>query len=133
MDSQAQEVIEKEYKNDANFPEPIGYRTDKRGNILNSNGGGIMLYAYSNYIGKDGSFKLKSSEYKWNDDGSLTIYSGKRLAIYDTTVQGDTGDYCRALYFSPACETHQRQLYGIFPDDGSCSAKGNFARKHIFS
>ncbi len=45
----------------------------------------------------------------------------------------DTGDYCRALYFSPACETRQRQLYGIFPDDGSCSAKGNFARKHIFS
>lgn len=110
MDSQAQEVIEKEYKNDANFPEPIGYRTDKRGNILNSNGGGIMLYAYSNYIGKDGSFKLKSSEYKWNDDGSLTIYSGKRLAIYDTTVQGQT-DY--SVEFKSMYTIENKKFYSI--------------------
>ena len=92
MDSQAQSVVEKEYKDDSNFPEPIGYSTDSKGNILNSSGGGIMLYKYSNYISSDGSFKLKKSEYKWNDDGSLTIYAGKRLAIYDTTVQGET-DY----------------------------------------
>ena len=72
---------------------------------------------------------------------------GYRYVIQDTALDSsdflishlfgfqilDTGDYCRALYFSPACETRQRQLYGIFPDDGSCSAKGNFARKHIFS
>lgn len=91
MDSQAQQVIEKEFKDDSNFPEPIGYRTDSKGNILNENGG-VMLYKYSNYINSDGYFKLKSSEYKWNDDGSLTIFAGKRLAIYDTTVQGQT-DY----------------------------------------
>ena len=30
--------------------------------------------------------------YEWNDDGSLTIFKGKRLAIYNTTVQGQT-DY----------------------------------------
>lgn len=92
MDSQAQQVIEKEYKDDSNFPEPIGYRTDSKGNILNSENGNIMLYKQSNYISDDGSFKLKSSEYEWNDDGSLTIFAGKRLAIYDTTVQGQT-DY----------------------------------------
>lgn len=100
MDSQAQEVIEKEYKNDSNFPQPMGYSTDSNGNILNKTGGGVMLYKYSNYIESDGSFKLKSDEYKWNDDGSLTIYAGKRLAIYDTTVQGTT-DYSvefRSMY-----------------------------------
>lgn len=91
MDSQAQQIVEKEFKDDSNFPEPMSYRTDDKGNILNPNGG-IMLYKYSNYIGKDGYFKLKSSEYRWNDDGSLTIFAGKRLAIYDTTVQGQT-DY----------------------------------------
>lgn len=92
MDSQAQQVIEKEFKNDSNFPEPMGYRTDKNNNILNAEGGTVMLYAYSNYIEDDGTFKLKSSEYKWNDDGSLTVFAGKRLAIYNTTVQGQT-DY----------------------------------------
>lgn len=91
MDSQAQAVIEQEFSEDDNFPEPISYRKDSDGNILNE-GGGVMLYKYSYYIEDDGSFKLKSSEYEWNDDGSLTIFKGKRLAIYNTTVQGQT-DY----------------------------------------
>ncbi len=91
MDSQAQAVIEKEYKNDDNFPQPINYSKDKNGNIKNPSGG-VLLYAYSNYVEKDGTFKLKSDEYKWNSDGSLTIFAGKRLAIYNTTVNGQT-DY----------------------------------------
>lgn len=91
MDSQAQAVIEQEFSEDDNFPEPISYRKDSDGNILNENGG-VMLYKYSYYIEDDGTFKLKSSEYEWNDDGSLTIFKGKRLAIYNTTVQGQT-DY----------------------------------------
>lgn len=91
MDSQAQAVIEQEFSEDDNFPEPISYRKDSNGNILNE-GGGVMLYKYSYYIEDDGSFKLKSSEYEWNEDGSLTIFKGKRLAIYNTTVQGQT-DY----------------------------------------
>ena len=91
MDSQAQAVIEQEFSEDDNFPEPIQYRKDSDGNILNENGG-VMLYKYSYYIEDDGAFKLKSSEYEWNEDGSLTIFKGKRLAIYNTTVQGQT-DY----------------------------------------
>lgn len=91
MDSQAQSVIEKEYKKDDNFPQPIGYSKDSKGNIR-SKSGGTLLYAYSNYIESDGTFKLRSSEYQWNDDGSLTIFAGKRLAIYNTTVGGKT-DY----------------------------------------
>ena len=91
MDSQAQSVIEKEYKKDDNFPQPIGYSKDSKGNIR-SKSGGTLLYAYSNYIESDGTFKLRSSEYQWNDDGSLTIFVGKRLAIYNTTVGGKT-DY----------------------------------------
>lgn len=110
MDSQAQSVIEKEYKIDSNFPEPIGYRTDSKGNILNSTGGGVMLYAYSNYINKEGYFKLRSSEYKWNEDGSLTIYAGKRLAIYDTTVQGQT-DY--SVEFKSMYTIEKGKFYSI--------------------
>ncbi len=110
MDSQAQSVVEKEFKNDANFPDPVGYSTDSKGNILNSNGSGVLLYKYSNYISKDGSFKLRKSEYKWNDDGSLTIYAGKRLAIYDTTVQGTT-DY--SVEFKNMYKIENGKLYSI--------------------
>lgn len=91
LDPQAQSVVEKEFDNNANFPQPVNYTRDSAGNILNKNGG-VLLYAYSNYISSDNTFKLKSDEYKMNDDGSLTIYAGKRLAIYNTTVQGET-DY----------------------------------------
>ena len=59
MDSQAQSVIEKEYKKDDNFPQPIGYSKDSKGNIR-SKSGGTLLYAYSNYIESDGTFKLRS-------------------------------------------------------------------------
>ena len=91
MDSQAQSVVEQEFKKDSNFPQPIGYSIDKNGNIKNPNGG-VLLYAYSNYIESDGTFKLRKNEYKKNEDGSLTIYKGKRLLIYNTTVEGKT-DY----------------------------------------
>ena len=91
LDSQAQSVIEKEFKIESNFPQPISYSRDGNGNIR-SKEGGVLLYAYGNYIENDGTFKLKSSEYKWKDDGSLLIYAGKRLAIYNTTVAGQT-DY----------------------------------------
>lgn len=90
MDSQAQAVIEKEFDNDGNYPSITGYSKDSAGNIKGPNGN--TLYAYSNYINSDGKFVLKSDEYKKNDDGSMTVYAGKRLNIYDTVVQGET-DY----------------------------------------
>ncbi len=110
MDSQAQSVIEKEYNNDNNFPQPTGYRKDAYGNILDSKTGKVLLYAYSRYVEKDGTFKLKSSEFKKNADGSLTIYAGKRLAIYNTTVQGKT-DY--SVEFKSMYTIDNGKLYSI--------------------
>lgn len=109
MDSQAQSVVEKEFKNDNNFPQPMGYSRDNNGNIKNPNGG-ILLYAYSNYIENDGTFKLRKSEYKKNEDGSLTIYSGKRLLIYNTTVQGKT-DY--SVEFKDMYTIENNKFYSI--------------------
>lgn len=109
MDSQAQSVIEKEFKNDSNFPKPVNYSKDSNGNIKNPNGG-VLLYAYSNYIESDGSFKLKSDEYKKNEDGSLTIYKGKRLLIYNTTVQGKT-DY--SVEFKSMYTIENSKFYSI--------------------
>ena len=92
MDSQAQSIIEEEFRNDDNFPVATGYSTDGSGNII-GDGGNVLLYAYSYYINSDGKFVLSSDEYKKNDDGSVTIYDGKRLNIYDTIVQDNKTDY----------------------------------------
>ncbi len=91
LDSQAQSVIEKEFNDSSNYPKISGYSQDGNGNILDNNGNPV-LYPYSSYIDSNGAFTLKSDEYKMNDDGSMTIYTGKRLNIYTTTVQDQT-DY----------------------------------------
>ena len=85
-------MIEEEFRNDSNFPSPTGYSTDSAGNILGDDGS-VLLYAYSNYINSDGYFVLSSDEYAMNDDGSMTIYAGKRLNIYDTTLSDGSTDY----------------------------------------
>lgn len=109
MDSQAQSVIEKEFTNEANFPSAMGYSKDGAGNILEKSGN-VLLYAYSNYIDSNGNFALGADEYKKNDDGSLTIYTGKRLNIYDTTVQGKT-DY--SIEFKNMYVIENKLLYAI--------------------
>lgn len=85
VDSHAQAMIVKEFNKDSNFPSIAGYSTDGNGNIINS-GGGIMLYSYRNFFNSKNEFKLKSQECKVNKDGSLTIKSGYRLNIYNTSA-----------------------------------------------
>ena len=85
VDSHAQAMIVKEFNKDSNFPSIAGYSTDGNGNIINS-GGGIMLYSYRNFFNGKNEFKLKSHECKVNEDGSLTIKSGYRLNIYNTSA-----------------------------------------------
>ena len=85
VDSHAQAMIVKEFNKDSNFPSIAGYSTDGNGNIINSSGG-IMLYSYRNFFNGKNEFKLKSQECKVNEDGSLTIKSGYRLNIYNTSA-----------------------------------------------
>lgn len=86
-----QGIVEEEYDKTTNFP-AIGYATkDKYGNILDSTGK-ILLYSMATFFNEDGDFVMSSSEYKWNDDGSLLIYKGNRLNIYKISVKGET-DY----------------------------------------
>ncbi len=122
MDSQAQSVIEKEFDNNGNFPYITGYSKDSNGNIKGPNGN--TLYAYSNYINSDGKFILKSDEYKKNDDGSMIVYAGKRLNIYDTTVQGET-DY--SVEFKNMYIFEDNVLYSI--NGGYLSIPQNYKSK----
>ena len=44
------------------------------------------MYSYRNFFNSKNEFKLKSQECKVNEDGSLTIKSGYRLNIYNTSA-----------------------------------------------
>lgn len=110
MDSQAQAVVEREYENDANFPQPVGYSKDSRGNILSPETGKPLLFSHSYYIDGDGSFRLRKGEFRKKSDGSLLIYAGKRLAIYDTQVEGKT-DY--SVEFKTMYTIDNGKLYTI--------------------
>ena len=108
MDSKAQKVIEKEFKNDSNFPSPTNISYDSAGNILNSEGQ-IAMYDYNDFF-SNGTFTFRSSEATLKSDGSLVIKANKRLNIYKTTVNGKT-DY--SIEFPTMYVFKNSKLYSI--------------------
>ncbi len=88
MNRKAQRIVEKEYDESSNFPSVTGTRKDSDGNLLNRETGNILLYDYDNYFNGRNQFVLNKNEYEENSDGSITLYEGKRLNFYDTTVNG---------------------------------------------
>ena len=108
LDSQAQNVINKEFENNANFPS-ISINTDGNGNIVNKYGQ-VSLYAYSNYFDGEGNFTFTRDEIIKRNDGGLLIKAGKRLNIYDTEVNGET-DY--SIEFKNLYTMENGTLYSI--------------------
>jgi penicillin-binding protein 1A len=90
MDSNAQEAIEKAFVNSDNFPGVANLSKDSSGNLLSTNGK-VLLYSYNNYF-IDDTFTFTPDDFSMNADGDMTIFKGKRLNIYKTTVNGAT-DY----------------------------------------
>ena len=92
VDSNAMEVIAKEFQDGSNFPY-VSAPQDGDGNLLN-NDGHIALYNYNNFFDSKGNFKLSGADgdVKVNDDGSITIKADHKLEIYETEVNGET-DY----------------------------------------
>ncbi len=114
MDSQAQGVIESEFAKKSNFPTAIQVSMDDEHNIVDKYGN-IMLYDFNDYINESGKLMFKSDEFKKNEDGSLTIFAGKRFNIYNTTVDGAT-DYSLEL----------KNLYVYDDDDILYSIEGGY-------
>lgn len=92
LDSEAQNVIAKEFQDNSNFPYVTAPRDDD-GNLLN-NDGEIALYKYDNFFDSDGDFTLSgdAGDVTVNSDGSVTINKDHKLHIYETTVEEGT-DY----------------------------------------
>lgn len=108
MDSQAQNVIEKEFEKDSNFPS-VNLRYDNDGNLLNQYGQ-ISLYDYDDYFNSKGTFTFKKNEIVKKKDGSLIIKAGKRLNIYTTEVNGAV-DY--SIEFKPMYKFEDGELYSL--------------------
>ena len=89
LNQQAQDAIEKEFNDPNNFPSVEYYnnKQDEEGNIYNKNGDKVILYSKDNMF-RDDVFYFKDDEFKLNDDGSVTLMSGKRLNFYNTTSNG---------------------------------------------
>ena len=83
-----QNIIEGIYADPANFPTITlaNLDVDSQKNICYPDSRNIMLYEFNNMIEKDGTFKLKKSEYEVLPNGDLKIYKGNRLGIYKTQV-----------------------------------------------
>ncbi|MBR6472291.1 MAG: transglycosylase domain-containing protein [Firmicutes bacterium] len=89
LNQQAQDVIDKEFKDNTNFPYPTYYSTNYDGDIITSTGK-VMLYKYDNFI-QDETFTFKEGEYKIRKNGSILLYAGNRLRFYETSVNGVKG------------------------------------------
>ena len=135
MDSDIQKIVEKEFAKDSNFTGISYLRTDSKGNLLNTDGS-LLLYKYDNYFNDDDEFTLSSDEYKKNSDGSITIYKGKRLNLYQTEVNGEPdvsvefkGMYTRddgSFYFIESGALSIPQGYKTVDDDGNCIVSAQF-------
>lgn len=110
MDSTAQNVVANEFKDASNFPSISAiYKTDADGNMLN-NDNEIALYNYQHFFDENGNFILGAEDVSINADGSVTIFRGRNLNIYETQVQEGT-DY--SLEFKNYYVVDDNQLYSI--------------------
>jgi len=92
LDLQIQTILEKNYSNPDLFPKISlnSLNLDKDKNIVNVDGDKVILYASKNMLDSDGNFILKKDEIKWNEDGSLTVYKGYRVNLYNTKSNGES-------------------------------------------
>lgn len=107
IDKQAQSVITKEFSNNANFPSSITSSKDSSGNIKDEKGN-IALFSYKSMFNSNDEFVFDSDECQLNNNGTLTIFPGKRLNIYKTNTANGK-DY--SLEFKPIYYEEGSNLY----------------------
>ena len=92
FDPYMQEIIEREFLLHNNFPRIRNLSTDRAGNILRPEGGGILLHAFGNMFDAYGYFTLQPHEFSVLDNGDVMLYRGHRLNFFRTQAHG-TVDY----------------------------------------
>ncbi|QXM06304.1 penicillin-binding protein 1A [Crassaminicella indica] len=77
MDLRIQKILEKEYEDNKNFPGLVA-RKDYHGNILSKNKK-VLLYKYNNIINNQGQLIIPKEDYKYDQEGNLILFKGRRL------------------------------------------------------
>ena len=88
MDSRIQNILDEEFEDSSNYTSIAYVSTNSEGDLISSDTGAVLLQNYNKYFDDDDRFVLKSDEFKRNKDGGITIYGGKRLALYPIEANG---------------------------------------------
>lgn len=145
MDMKVQSILEDAYANPETFPKISlnSVSTDKDKNIvkkLDSTNPDqepkVILYAYKNLFDEEGNFVLEKNEYKWQDDGSLIIYKGKHVNLYNVKANGqsdvriDIKDFYEMvdgqLYSRTGCYWLMDSKYKTRDNDGNLIVSASF-------
>lgn len=109
MNTKMQNIVEKEYSNNAIFPKVTNLKKDHAGNLIDSQRR-VLLYNYNNHFDKQGNFVLSSDEYEMRSDGSLVLYKNNLLNFIKTEVQNQI-DY--SIQFKNMYTTENNIFYSI--------------------
>ena len=90
MDPVAQKVIADEFSDPSNYPS-VNPLFDDNDNAITSDGY-VIMFAYDNIFDEDGNHIIPPDNYERLADGTMIIYYGRNLHIYETYV-GDSVDY----------------------------------------
>ncbi|MCI7146000.1 MAG: transglycosylase domain-containing protein [Clostridiales bacterium] len=134
MDSDIQNIMEDEFSKSTNYSSVAYTRTNADGDMV-SEEGKLLAYNYSNMI-SDKKFTFKKGEYKMNSDGSMTIYKGNRLNLYQTEVNDKPdvsiefkGMYLKEdgiFYFIEGGVISVPQGYKTLDSSGNCIISADF-------
>lgn len=99
MDRSVQAILEESYADPNTFPKISlnSVATDKNKNIIKKSDTEnadaetkVILYAYKNLFDDNGNFVMGPGEYKWLDTGSLVIYKGQHVNLYNVKSNGES-------------------------------------------
>lgn len=140
MDSRIQNAVEEEFEDSGNYTSISYIRTNEDGDLVSTDTGAVLLQSYDKYFDSRDRFRLKDSEYKTNDDGGITIKSGKRLNFYPIEVNGqpDISVEFKSMYekddgvfyFIESGAISIPQGYKTLDDNGNCVISGQFFKDY---
>lgn len=88
IDMDIQKIVEKEFKEESNFPSLNVRNKDRYGNILDSKRR-VMLYNYNNLFNTKDQFILTSNDFKKDASGNLVLLKNRKLH-FDPIYENDT-------------------------------------------
>ena len=87
LDLRMQKIVEEEFDNSENFPNPSIKEKDAFGNILDKTDR-ILLYKYENLISDEDEFIIRSYDYDEDENGNITLLKNRKLQ-FDSKYEDD--------------------------------------------